>query len=182
MTTSESGSSLSATNSQPESLDLDFDDWEGQFEFLGNQKPSRQKNRSSAYDDDDDDVDADDDDDDLHFATVPKQQQFDSRLPVLVDEETFLSLNPNDLDNVEESGPTSELFIENYVGGPNQEHKKFVGTKFHAEELINFKNKLLWGDEFGNMKGNGIINNNNNNINNEMAADLCDNLTEQVGL
>lgn len=172
-TTSEAG-----TASQPESLDLDYDDWEGQFEFVGpNVIGSTQRNVTS------------DDDDELNFNLYSPN----GNRPVLVDEETFLSLHPNDFDDdaLSLSGPASELFIENCDGttlSPTpvtkcnkdafiNSNNKFVSAKFHAEELNNFKNKLLFTDEFS-MKG---LKPNSNSINNELAADLCDNLTEQVG-
>lgn len=161
------------TVSQPESLDLDYDDWEGQFEFVGpttssttttNGKHSSSHNKSSS------------DDDDLNFNIyVPNNE------PILIDDETFLSLQPNDFDD---SGPPSELFIEDcgdsILKKCNKDtfNNKFLSAKYHAEELNNYKNKLL-SDEF-NMKGLKSTGN-SNNINTEFAADLCDNLSEQVG-
>lgn len=136
-----------------------------------------------------DDVDDDDDeDDDLNLSVyVPND-----RRPVLYDEETFLSLNPNDfedpLDSIASSTPT--LCIENcrttlmkksnLDGLNNNSGRKFVSAKFHAEELNNIKNRLL-ADELSSIKGNMKPNNQlSGNHNNEFAADLCDNLTEQV--
>lgn len=184
-TTSEAG-----TASQPESLDLDYDDWEGQFEFVGpNVIGSTQRNGGGGA--------TSDDDDELNFNLYSPN----GNRPVLVDEETFLSLHPNDFDDDDDddgdalslSGPASELFIENCDGitlsstpvvikcnkdsFTNNSNNKFVSAKYHAEELNNFKNKLLFTDEFS-MKG---LKPNSNSINNELAADLCDNLTEQVG-
>lgn len=172
-TTSEAG-----TASQPESLDLDYDDWEGQFEFVGPNVGCAHRNGTS------------DDDDELNFNLYSPN----GNRPVLVDEETFLSLHPNDFDDddvLSLSGPASELFIENCDGTTlsptpvtkcnkdafSNSNNKFISAKFHAEELNHFKNKLLFADEFS-MKG---LKPNNNSINNELAADLCDNLTEQVG-
>lgn len=165
MTTSE------ASISQPESLDLDFDDWEGQFEFVGGttgQSSAEQQNTSGRRT-------VLNSDDELNFSSyVPSHQA------ILIDEETFLSLQPNDFED--SSGPQSELFIEDYGDSLrnkcNKEtiNNKFVSAKYSAEELNNFKNKLFV-DEF-NMKG--LKSHNNNNNNNEFAADLCDNLSEQV--
>lgn len=179
------------TSSAPESLDLVYDDWEGQFEFLGssssNTKTPANHNRRQSKDRSDCDSD-----DDLNLSLDVSQNG--TQQAVLFDEETFLSLNPNDFDDC---GPPSELFIEDCTTllkksnrdsllNQNGSGRKFVSAKFHAEELNNIKNRLL-ADEISNMKGlKPNQNNNNNNIinnanlNNEFAADLCDNLTEQV--
>lgn len=169
------------SSSSPESLDLDYDDWEGQFEFVGPSvsHPPNQDPKEC--------------DDDLNLSRfVPKLHQQQS---VLFDEETFLSMNLNEYDDC---GPPSELFIEDCTTllkksnrdslRNNNGGKKFVSAKYHAEELNNIKNRLL-ADEISNMKGIKTNQNNNNNshlnntnLNNEIAADLCDNLTEQVGL
>lgn len=173
-----------STSSAPESLDLDYDDWEGQFEFVGPSNSTSTTSISTINRRNDSDSG-----DDLNLSLyVPNSN---SQQPVLFDEETFLSLNPNDFDDC---GPQSDLFIEdcatllkkcnrdalhnqNGVGG-----RKFVSAKFHAEELNNIKNRLL-SDEISSMKGQKPNQNNNtiSQINNEFAADLCDNLTEQVG-
>lgn len=169
------------SSSSPESLDLDYDDWEGQFEFVGPSvsQPASDRNRNSSNQDDDLNL--------SHFVPQPNHQHQQS---VLFDEETFLSLNLNDFDDC---GPPSELFIEDCATllkksnrdsfRNNNGCRKFVSAKYHAEELNNIKNRLL-ADEISNMKGmkTNQQNNNNTNLNNELAADLCDNLTEQVGV
>lgn len=173
------------SSSSQESLDLDYDDWEGQFEFVGPsvlQAPDQTRRDQNRTTDCDDDLKLN------HFVPYLQHQQ----QSVLFDEETFLSLNLNDF---EDCGPPSELFIEDCTTllkksnrdslRNNNGGRKFVSAKFHAEELNNIKNRLL-SDEISNMKGmktNQSNNNiNNTNLNNELAADLCDNLTEQVGV
>lgn len=204
-----------SSGSGPESLDLDYDDWEGQFEFVGPSaaattissaagsqsqrkgrgKKSRQHVRnphasSDGLDEDEDEYE-DDDDDDLNLSVyVPND-----RRPVLYDEETFLSLNPNDFEEepqLDSIVPAPVICIEdcratlmkksNLDGLNNNSGRKYVSAKFHAEELNNIKNRLL-ADELSSIKGNNMKPNNqlSNNHNNEFAADLCENLTEQVG-
>lgn len=200
----------SVNDSAPESLDLDYDDWEGQFEFVGPGRASTSKVGKSAADDGDDS-------DDLNLSVfVPNAHQ-----PVLYDEETFLSLNPNDFLQAHHSSDSDDIDDDDdgvasadstdphphpsivriadcrtsmrkksNLNGLNNRTvgRKFVSAKYHAEELNNIKNRLL-ADELSNMKGSGMLCNNNNNNgssnnnnNSELAADLCDNLTEQVGL
>lgn len=176
MTTSE-------TPSQPDSLlaDLDYDDWEGLFEFVG---PINQTG------DDQDNIDfngASSSDEDLNLSVyVPSNQ------PILIDEETFLSLQPSDFES--ETEPQSGYFIENALHDINIDtiknnkdtfNNKFAAAKFNnnslknnlsAEEITNIKNKLISdGYDLNGLK----LNNNNMN---GFTADLCDNLTEQVNI
>lgn len=180
-------------SSAPESLDLDYDDWEGQFEFVGpsTSNATSQSNPAGKRTTQSDDDNADDDDDDLRLSVfVPN-----ARLPILYDEETFLSLNANDFESVPHDGQLDSIADcraslrkrSNLDGGlllNNNSGRKFVSAKFHAEELNNIKNRLL-AEEISSMKSAGGLlkanNQLNNNNNNEFAADLCDNLTEQVG-
>lgn len=190
-------------SSAPESLDLVYDDWEGQFEFVGpSTSASATTKHRSAPNGKEDDADADDDE--LRLSVF----QPNSRQPVLYDEETFLSLNPHDfeqplsldydLDSI--VGTTAATLLhkhsnidDQHVLLNNQSGRKFVSAKFHAEELNNIKNRLLAQEigalKAGGMKANNHMNNmhqqqmNHNNNNNEFAAaELCDNLTEQVGV
>lgn len=164
MTTSEAPS-------QPESLDLDYDDWEGQFEFVGSSNNTSAKCAN---------------DDDLNLSVyVPSKQ------PILFDEETFLSLQPHDFEHdTDDLPPISGYFIENALQSTNGDvnadsikigkdslNNKFTAAKYNnlSVEDFNLKNHLIC-DEYK-MKGLKPSGLNNGNAN---AADLCDNLTEQV--
>lgn len=165
MTTSEAPS-------QPESLDLDYDDWEGQFEFVG----SSNNNSAKCVNDDD-----------LNLSVyVPSKQ------PILFDEETFLSLQPHDFEHdTDELPPISGYFIENALQSTNGDvnadsikiskdslNNKFTAAKYNnnlSVEDFNLKNNRIC-EEFK-MKGLKPNHLNNGNAN---AADLCDNLTEQL--
>lgn len=170
MTTSEAPS-------QPESLDLDYDDWEGQFEFVG----SSNANSTKCVNDEDD----------LNLSVyVPSKQ------PILFDEETFLSLQPHDFEHdADDLPPISGYFIENALQSTNDNvntdsikiskdslNNKFTAAKYNnslSVEDFNLKNNLIC-EEYK-MKGLKPTNNNGLNNSNANAADLCDNLTEQVG-
>lgn len=164
MTTSEAPS-------QPESLDLDYDDWEGQFEFVGSSSNNSAKCAN---------------DDDLNLSVyVPSKQ------PILFDEETFLSLQPHDFEqDTDDLPPISGYFIENALQSTNGDvntdsikiskdslNNKFTAAKYNnlSVEDFNLKNNLICEEfKMKGLKPNGL---NNGNAN---AADLCDNLTEQV--
>lgn len=174
MTTSEAPS-------QPESLDLDYDDWEGQFEFVG----SSSNNNNSAKCANDDDLNL--------SVYVPSKQ------PILFDEETFLSLQPHDFEHDTDGlPPISGYFIENALQSTNGDvnadsikigkdslNNKFTAAKYNnnlSVEDFNLKNNLICEEyKMKGLKPNSNNNNNNNVMNgNANAADLCDNLTEQV--
>uniref|UniRef100_A0A2M4BK42 Putative centrosomal protein nuf n=1 Tax=Anopheles marajoara TaxID=58244 RepID=A0A2M4BK42_9DIPT len=114
-TTPTSATTPSSTSSQPDSLDLDYDMWQGQFEFVGGPVPQvvngggGGSSGSTAS----------------HGAPLDKQSRTasssleDLRLngyfppdqPVLIDEETFLSLHPTDFPS---SGPQSGFFLDDH--------------------------------------------------------------------
>lgn len=110
----------STNNSEPESLDsLVYDDWEGQFEFVGSNSNSNSTSTSSTSNGTNDNKPSTDCDvvEDLNL-TVPKSSSSSSAaaashylatsavaggtarncVPILIDEETFLSMQPNDID------------------------------------------------------------------------------------
>lgn len=166
MTTSECG-----TPSQPDSLDLVYDDWEGLFEFVGpiNQTIISSSGHCSS-------------EEDLNLSVyVPSNQ------PVLVDEETFLSLHPADFESVE---PNSGFLIENalqdFTIDSIKNNKDSFNKKFSS--IFNNNNNLS-DDEISNNLRNNLITDEYSNMNNGLksngnmsgfTADLCDNLSEQV--
>ncbi|XP_059609078.1 rab11 family-interacting protein 3 isoform X4 [Phlebotomus argentipes] len=167
------------SRSQPDSLDLDYDLWQGQFEFIG---PINGVNgrRDSV--------------EDLDLSC--HQHQYDKSRPVLVDEETFLSLHGTEssADSDEEesrvrSGPHSGFFIDECGRGTPDTLKdeSFEGTKdipsqiSDLVEINNAKNNL----KSSNLR---LIAENQNFLRNGTAkmngikAEVCDNLNEQLEL
>lgn len=177
---------MSQSTSEPESIDLSYDMWAGQFEFVGPNNNSN-VNKNSSLNKSTDSLE------DLNLGNynngpVAKNQAF------LIDQETFLSLNPNDFDGIS-SGPNSMVFIENRLNtiepsppadsnlkkvnfelNNNSGNYKNGGFKF--ENLKNFKNKFF-NNEFskektiekeidGKLKNSGV--------------EICDNLNEQVSI
>lgn len=77
-------------NSEPESLDsLDYDDWEGQFEFFGCNSASNPSNTQPTNNGDGDDLN-------LTAPSSYTQSLYANKRPILIDEETFLSLQSID--------------------------------------------------------------------------------------
>ncbi|XP_065079489.1 rab11 family-interacting protein 4B isoform X5 [Ochlerotatus camptorhynchus] len=197
-----------SSTSQPDSLDLDYDMWQGQFEFVGpTVDPSavtingggsgitlQSRTASSSLED-------------LRLNDyIPPDQ------PVLIDEETFLSLHPNDFPP---SGPHSGFYLDEYNNGAletqqlNNNNSLITNNNNNNSSSI-LNNKLLNNKtnnlissvivEEKNAKNN-LINNNlklindnpelgnkyilkssngNNKINGLIKTDLCDNLNEQL--
>lgn len=131
-----------SSTSQPDSLDLDYDMWQGQFEFVGpTVDPSavtingggcgitlQSRTTSSSLED-------------LRLNDyIPPDQ------PVLIDEETFLSLHPNDFPP---SGPHSGFYLDEYNNGA-----------LETQQLNN---------------NNSLITNNNNNNNNNNSSSILNN-------
>lgn len=90
-------------NSEPESFDsLDYDDWEGQFEFVGCNAAQNTTTRSN-------DIDggggggSGGDLDDLNLTAPNYTQPINYKRPILIDEETFLSLQSTDGNNIDYS-------------------------------------------------------------------------------
>ncbi|XP_053671292.1 rab11 family-interacting protein 4B [Anopheles nili] len=108
VSTTPTTTTTSSSTSQPDSLDLDYDMWQGQFEFVGPTVPGNAANNGI-------------------IGNTPLEKQSrtssssleDLRLneyippdhPVLIDEETFLSLHPNDFPSSE---PQSGFFLDDY--------------------------------------------------------------------
>lgn len=200
-----------ASTSQPDSLDLDYDMWQGQFEFVGPTVPAADPtttynaiNSSNLLHPN------------LHASRTASSSLEDLRLndyippdqPVLIDEETFLSLHPNDFPP---SGPHSGFYLDEYNHGETQQlnnnnslitnnnntnnilNNKLLNNKTNnlissviieeknaKNNLINSNLKLISDNpEFGNKY---ILKSSNgaNKMNGLIKTDLCDNLNEQL--
>uniref|UniRef100_A0A182K4P0 Peptidase S1 domain-containing protein n=1 Tax=Anopheles christyi TaxID=43041 RepID=A0A182K4P0_9DIPT len=141
LSTTPTSATTPSSTSQPDSLDLDYDMWQGQFEFVGPTVPINAANGNGSSS--------------IGITALDKQSRTSSssledlRLngyippdqPVLIDEETFLSLHPNDFPS---SGPQSGFFLDDY-GNPNQ----------NALETYQLNNNNLTAN--GNVSG-GILN------------------------
>ncbi|XP_034483342.1 myb-like protein I isoform X3 [Drosophila innubila] len=242
--------------SQPDSIDLAYDMWAGQFEFVGpttnatsiNQKHTLNNNsnnnnnnnsNSNSNNNNNNCVkfgserhasqklsSADSLEDlNLNFNTSSTQNPlcnayslgvtgpysaFDKQ-PILIDQETFLSLNPADFEDIvpSDSEPNSLVFIENKLennnnslesNNNNNNNNKIYNLEtltskfnnktnntntngFKLENLKNFKNKLLCDFEENGGSGNGgSANGTNNKMNGALSAEICDNLNEQLEL
>lgn len=146
-----------ASTSQPDSLDLDYDMWQGQFEFVGPTVPAATLDQSTAiaisssllhpnlYN--------------LQQSRTASSSLEDLRLndyippdqPVLIDEETFLSLHPNDFPP---SGPHSGFYLDEYNN--------------HGEtQQLNNNNSLITSNKdsnANNILNNKLLNNKTNNL------------------
>lgn len=174
---------MSQSTSEPESIDLSYDMWAGQFEFVGpahnsnlNTNSSLKKSTESL-----EDLNLG-----MYHGSIAKNQ------PFLIDEETFLSLNPNDFDGIS-SGPNSMVFIENRLNTiepspPADNNLKNVNCElnnnsgnyksggFKLENLKNFKNKF-----FNFSKEKSIEKENDGNLK-KSGIEFCDNLNGQVSI
>lgn len=103
------------TPSQPDSLDLDYDNWQGQFDFVGTKVDENDENSRSSEDD----------------LTFEQPKQYNPNDRIFIDEETFLSLQPSDF--IENSGPHSDLFID-------EQHIVEPYFRNNFEEINNAKN------------------------------------------
>ncbi|KAL5292241.1 RAB11FIP4.2 family protein [Megaselia abdita] len=167
---------MSQSTSEPESIDLSYDMWAGQFEFVGPNN-NNNVNKNSSLNKSTDSLE------DLNLGNfndpVAKNQ------PILIDQETFLSLNPCDFDGIS-SGPNSMVFIENRLNtiesSPPAEKKinfelnnnsgNYKNGGFKLENLKNFKNKFF--KDFSKEKD---IDSKLNN-----SVEICDNLNGQFEL
>lgn len=202
-----------ASTSQPDSLDLDYDMWQGQFEFVGPTVPAADPtttynaiNSSNLLHPN------------LHASRTASSSLEDLRLndyippdqPVLIDEETFLSLHPNDFPP---SGPHSGFYLDEYNHGETQQlnnnnNNSLITNNNNTNNILN--NKLL-NNKTNNLISSVIIEEKNaknnlinsnlklisdnpefgnkyilkssngaNKMNGLIKTDLCDNLNEQL--
>lgn len=154
-----------SANSESESLDsLDYDDWEGQFEFIGNNITSTRINsqgnplthKTSSVDDAED----------LNLST--SHTISNGHAAILIDEMTFLTV-PTDSDNlcltnepVGRQSPSSGYFIENAL-------TNFESVPFSGKQSIKENNN----NEISNLVNDNNNNNNHNRIN-------CNNLNNTI--
>lgn len=126
--------------SEPESLELDYDMWQGQFDFIGPNQPasgvnSRQHNSSTPSSDD------------SNLNLVFDRLEV-TKTPILIDEETFLSLNPNDFTD-SDGGPHSGLFFDsspslngNAVSGrKNKRIDNFFNANLQKQKILFMNDK-----------------------------------------
>lgn len=153
-----------ASTSQPDSLDLDYDMWQGQFEFVGPAVPPSLDSSApatAAYA-----ISSSLLHPNLHLQSRTASSSLeDLRLndyippdqPVLIDEETFLSLHPNDFPP---SGPHSGFYLDEYNHGETQQ--------------LNNNNSLITNNN------NSSNNNANNILNNKLLNNKTNNLISSV--
>lgn len=152
---------LSDPISEPESLDLDYDMWQGQFEIIGQTSSGGGSSGTAAGTTENSHSSVDDSNLNLVFDRVVDPS---SRAPILIDEETFLSLHPSDfMDSLQATddaydpdgdGPHSGLFIHDAIngvgggggGGGSSGHRKnkridnFFNANLQKIFLMNNKN------------------------------------------
>lgn len=192
------------SNSEPESLDsLDFDDWEGQFEFVGNNNNnSNQQTKNSSTSHTTTTIIANDLED-LNL-TVPQYNETITNRPILIDEETFLSLQLTDNDSLKYDHPANDddvndedidyqppsLLIENTLNHINFDRSvpSNLNDKQYStdDDIIQTRNRLNQQQNIKNSSTHRSDKNNNHQYNDKMnknrfANELCDSLlTEQV--
>ncbi|KAL9903543.1 rab11 family-interacting protein nuf isoform 2-T7 [Glossina fuscipes fuscipes] len=188
--------------SQPDSIDLAYDMWAGQFEFVGpttvisttnqniQQKSSLNNclkfggDRTSSHKQSTESLE----DLNLNFQTDNSSStitsaytlgcgydnsgnDFISKQPILIDQETFLSLNPNDFEDIvpSNSGPNSLIFIDNRLSS---------AETTECNNIINNNNNN--SNNNNNNNNNNSNNNNNNNSNNNNKLLNLESLTNKI--
>ncbi|XP_030080929.1 rab11 family-interacting protein 4B isoform X3 [Drosophila hydei] len=228
--------------SQPDSIDLAYDMWAGQFEFVGptanstattiNQKLNNnnnsikfggERNASQKLSSAESLEDLN-----LNFNTSSTQNPLCNayslgvgvgeeytgfgKQPILIDQETFLSLNPADFENIvpSDSEPNSLVFIENKLETNNNSlesnnnnnnsnnnnnkiynletltskfNNKTNNTNTNGFKLENLKNfKNKLLCDFEENGNGGPPNGANSKMNGSLSAEICDNFNEQLEL
>uniref|UniRef100_A0A182T5M4 Uncharacterized protein n=1 Tax=Anopheles maculatus TaxID=74869 RepID=A0A182T5M4_9DIPT len=162
LSTTPTSATTPSSTSQPDSLDLDYDMWQGQFEFVGPTVvvPINAINGSSSSSSasiigtttslDKQSRTSSSSLEDLRLnGYIPPDQ------PVLIDEETFLSLHPNDFPS---SGPQSGFFLDDY-GNPNQS-----GNAPEPYHHLNNNSITANGNVSGGILNIKMLNNKTNNL------------------
>lgn len=166
LSTTPTSATTPSSTSQPDSLDLDYDMWQGQFEFVG---PTHQMNAPgnngtggggglllgcSPLDKQSRTSSSSLEDLRLNGYIPPDQ-------PVLIDEETFLSLHPNDFPS---SGPQSGFFLDDY-GSPNQQQSAQLETQqLNNTNSSGTPNNGVGGGNGANILNIKMLNNKTNNL------------------
>ncbi|XP_032599322.1 rab11 family-interacting protein 4B isoform X5 [Drosophila grimshawi] len=233
--------------SQPDSIDLAYDMWAGQFEFVGPTVNAATSTSTTAINHKNNALNNNNnnnncvkfgsdrnasqsissaeslEDLNLNFNTSSTQNPLSNayslgvgvagqypgfgKQPILIDQETFLSLNPADFEDIvpSDSEPSSLVFIENKLEANNNNNSlesnnnnnnnkvynlETLTSKFNnktnntntngfkLENLKNFKNKLLCDFE----ENSGTANGTNGKMNGALSAEICDNFNEQLEL
>lgn len=176
--------------SQPDSIDLAYDMWAGQFEFVGptateaNNKNNTLNNNSSNSNNNSNNFvkfgnpsqklsSADSLEDlNLNFNTSSTQNPLSNayslgvgKQPILIDQETFLSLNPGDFDDIvpSDSEPNSLVFIENKLESNNNNNNNSLESNNNSNNNNNNNNNKLFNLETLTSKFNNKTNNTNTN-------------------
>ncbi|KAH8332997.1 hypothetical protein KR074_008875 [Drosophila pseudoananassae] len=180
--------------SQPDSIDLAYDMWAGQFEFVGptNQQSNKNTNNNSSHNNNLNNkcriggqqnrkLSTDSLEDlNLNFNTSSSQNPLSNAYslgvtgggeycgfgkhhpPILIDQETFLSLNPADFEDIvpSNSEPNSLVFIENKLETNN--NNSFVESN-NNNNIHNNNNNKIYNLENLTSKFNNKTNNTNTN-------------------
>lgn len=164
-------------NSEPESLDsLAYDDWEGQFEFVGNNNNNNNgdDNNSNSSSSSTLKSTQTSDVEDLNL-TAPKHsnQSINRNCPILIDEETFLSMQSNDIDEpfsmiadqpnqLIENALKHLQFDNTVVPSNNKTNKRSSQTDVNSSNSLSFDNIIRMKNR-RNMHSDSNNNNSNNN-------------------
>ncbi|KAH8296774.1 hypothetical protein KR054_011117 [Drosophila jambulina] len=191
--------------SQPDSIDLAYDMWAGQFEFVGPTTPQQQQsnrnNNSSSNLNNKCRIGAQQnhrklstdslEDLNLSFNTSASQNPLSNAYslgvgkhhpPILIDQETFLSLNPADFEDIvpSNSEPSSLVFIENKLETNNN---SLESNNNHINNNNNNNNKIYnlenltskFNNKTNNTNTNGFKLENLKNFKNKLLCDFEDN-------
>lgn len=186
------------SNSETESLDsLDFDDWEGQFEFVGNNNNNDNQQTKNPATSTTTTARVANDLEDLNL-TVPQYNETITNRPILIDEQTFLSLQLTDNDslkydpandddvNVDDEDTDKQppsLLIKNALNHINFDHSvpsNLNDKQYSTDHIIQTKNRL----NTKNSSTHRSDKNNNHRYNDKMnrnrfTNELCDSLLQE---
>lgn len=128
--------------SEPESLELDYDMWQGQFDFIGPTSSANGTTTGIKINSSSTPVKDSTDDCNLNLVFESLKDQ-GTRAPILIDEETFLSLHPNDFIDPEcgADGPHSGLFIESLSGRKNKRIDNYFNANLQKQKILFMNDK-----------------------------------------
>ncbi|KAH8244084.1 hypothetical protein KR038_005584 [Drosophila bunnanda] len=199
--------------SQPDSIDLAYDMWAGQFEFVGPTTPQQQSHRNNNNNlnnkcrigaqqnhrklstDSLEDLN-------LSFNTSASQNPLSNAYslgvgkhhpPILIDQETFLSLNPADFEDIvpSNSEPSSLVFIENKLETNNNNNNNNNSLESNNNNHINHNNNnnkiynlenltSKFNNKTNNTNTNGFKLENLKNFKNKLLCDFEDTSSEDT--
>lgn len=189
--------------SQPDSIDLAYDMWAGQFEFVGptNQQQSNRNNNSGSNLNNKCRIGAQQshrklstdslEDLNLSFNTSASQNPLSNAYslgvgkhhpPILIDQETFLSLNPADFEDIvpSNSEPSSLVFIENKLETNNNNslesnNNNHINHNNNNNKIYNLENLTSkFNNKTNNTNTNGFKLENLKNFKNKLLCDFED--------